>query len=581
MRIGILWLGVAVALAGGCTDDAPAGDDDDLPTDDDAADDDTADDDTADDDTADDDTADDDTADDDTADDDAADDDAADDDTADDDTAPPDDDTAPPDDDTADDDTAPPDDDTADDDTDPPPPTSCVSRPPPVHDPLSTPVIHLHGWILDGAGAEEAYGHDTGGGPHADGVRLYTGFPNGTVDPYAPNQVVGSHYYGTLPPEWYTADDAAEVEALSGIPRYALIVAKQARNLLGRVPTATGIAFTCESMGCEVMRYLLENDVDGLVSDGLPTRWVTYAGVVAGAAMAEPGYLLAEYADLIGLDLVDVDHMSYDWYESNVAACDHVRTEGNNPAFGGMVVHHVVADRPTFEDAFGLPLLDLVNPESWPNDGILFSDDQWFHAMAPDARLPTPSGELLASSRSYAWTDHFATRDSDGAHAAGAAALVGSRRFTVVLESIELLDDRERDDALDLEETGEPPAEVVVETEVRWPWLGEVFGRDPVVDVRRMSHRVVPVYAMEEGATLSPGEAIVDGPVFDEMTSIRLALKALEADWYATHDVFENLFDADESLGEGTLDLPIADGTVTVELERARLTLSTRVRALY
>ena len=237
--------------------------------------------------------------------------------------------------------------------------------------------------------------------------------------------------------------DEIEVEALEGVPRYATIVGKQIRHILDRAPDATGVNLVCHSMGCLVSRYLMENDVEGLASEGLYVRWVTYAGVVRGADLAHAFADLDAAAELIGLDLIDVQHMTYDWLSENVATCDGEREYGNNPVYEGMLIHHLLADDPYLAEKWGLPLLDFNNPDSLPNDAIVWTDDQWFADMDDAARLTTPGGDALRSTRSYHNVDHFIINEIDGAHALSVATLVGSRRVEVRLESLTLLNDRE------------------------------------------------------------------------------------------------------------------------------------------
>ncbi len=414
-----------------------------------------------------------------------------------------------------------------------------------------------------------------------DQILFYSGLPEGRYDEDIPNQVVGVNYYGTVPPDWFSDADIAVIEALEGVPRYAEIVARFLHHRLELAPDAEAINLACHSMGCEVVRYLLENDVEGVAGEGIIARWITGAGVVNGAWLAALGPWLEEYADALGIDIIDVIHMDYEWYGAHVPACDGDRTQGNNPAFGDILIHHVLADSPYIEEEFwGLPLLDVVNVDSLPNDGIMWTDDQYFHDQAEEARFTAADGSLLKASRSYVYYDHFAMRGSASTGVVASASLLGSRRVTVTVQSMTLWDDREKDDLWDFDESGEPPAEVVVESAVTWPWVASTTGTDPVVDERRMSHRVVPVTSLMEGETASPGLLVFEAPVFDEMETIRLGLTVLEADWYPTFGVSENVFDSDEILGETVLDVPIVSGTQVLNLGRVDVTLSVQVTPL-
>ena len=167
-------------------------------------------------------------------------------------------------------------------------------------DPARTVTIQVHGWNLSGSTKDSTVGDDRGGGDIVDGIRKFSSLPHGQTAPAAPNQIIATEYYGATFPSYYTAADEAEVKALKGIPRYALIVAKYARYVMQR-SGADGINLTCHSMGCLISRYLIENDVGKLASEGRIKRWVSFAGVVNGAALADiDDGKLSDLAKLIG-----------------------------------------------------------------------------------------------------------------------------------------------------------------------------------------------------------------------------------------------------------------------------------------
>ncbi|HNF99895.1 MAG TPA: hypothetical protein PK493_21540, partial [Pseudomonadota bacterium] len=253
--------------------------------------------------------------------------------------------------------------------------------------------------------------------------------PHGSTSPTAQNQIIGTEYYGKVFPSYYTAADVAEVSALKGIPRYATIVGKYARYVMQR-SGAEGVNLTCHSMGCLISRYLIENDVAGLASEGKIRRWVSFAGVVAGAKLADldRGKWLDPLASLLGYDLIDVEHMSYDWVQKNAAIYDGKRLDGNNPLFGNILVHHILSTNPKIDTALGIPLLDVLGSSAVPNDGIVLDDEMYLHDQQPSARWTTPSGTELPVSQSHHFAHHFDITEKVSAQALASAALVGSRR---------------------------------------------------------------------------------------------------------------------------------------------------------
>ncbi len=460
-------------------------------------------------------------------------------------------------------------------------PAPCAPHDPPLANPATTVTVEVHGWKgFDSAfPPDEVYGRDRSGSHISDTIRLIGNLPDGLQNPTAPQQVLGTRYYGTIPPAYYTDSDIQEVEALEGIPRYALIVAKHAHHVMER-SGATNVNFVCHSMGGLVTRYLMEHDLEALVSQGKVARWVTLAGLIPGASLARLfGGIIVEAAEEYGINVIDIEHMMPSWVNENVA-CDGNGEEGNSPIFGGIYIHHVIADAYLLEE-YSLPLLDLINPGFLPNDAVLFTAEQHFHGQAPEARFPAASGELLEASRSYHEADHFAIRDSLGAHAAAAAALLGSRRVRVTLTEMTLLNDEEKDDIFDFGEHGFPPAEIVAESEVSWPYL-ESLGIQEFVGERDRNNRVVPVTEMFEGDTAGNlGLVLYDSPVLDEVDEFILKLRMREVDWYPTEDVLEYIFDVDDSMGTAVLTLPVEAQTFQLNLPSVVVKLNVAVYTLY
>lgn len=443
-------------------------------------------------------------------------------------------------------------------------------------DPTKTVTIQVHGWNGTGATKTGTFGDDRGGGDIVDGVRRFTALPHGQTFPMAANQIVATEYYGTVPPPYYTAADRAEVAAKKGIPRYAAIVGKYARHVLSR-SGADAVNLTCHSMGCLISRYLIEHDVEHLVSDGKLRRWVSFAGVVDGAKLADldAGKWVDDWAKLLGVDLIDVEHMSRTWVESNVAIFDHKRTEGNNPNFGGLLVHHILATNPRLDKAWGVPLLDLLGHGAAPNDGIVLSEEMHLHAQQPAARFLAPSGASLPVSRSYHAANHFSITDQVSSHALASAALVGSRRVRVSLSSVTLVHDKEHV-FFDV-----PPAEIAVESQVRYPYVTRVDPSNPLLSEVSMERRVAPMFRMNQGETKSPALLVYDGPVFDGQSTVAVQIKLSETDFYPAAGVNENLLSKNELLGTFDQEVPLSAGDYTVTTPDVRFTVRVEVERLY
>jgi hypothetical protein len=436
--------------------------------------------------------------------------------------------------------------------------------------------VHVHGWDLPGATKTTDVGDDHSGGSAVDGMRKFSGLPSGMDSPTAPNQLIATEYYGATFPSYYSAADVAEVTAQKGIPRYALIVGKYARHVMSR-SGAQAVNLTCHSMGCEISRYLIENDVEHLVSDGKLRRWVSFAGVVNGATLADldGGKQLDKIAALLGLDLVDVADMNRTWVQQYVAVYDHQRTAGNNPNFAGILVHHIESTNPHMSKAIGIPLMDVFGYGNVPNDGVLLDDEMYLHSQADAAKWVTPSGDLVSVSQSHHFADHFTITDQAGAQAIAAAALTGKRRARITLTGVTLLKDHESG-ILD-----KPPAEVVVESQIKYPYVTAIDPSDPLLDEVTMARRNAPMFRMNKGETTAPNLVVFDGPVFDAQTSVKVDINLLETDYYPAAGVNENALSKNAPLGELAQELPLMDGDYSVSTADARFTIHVQVESLY
>lgn len=442
-------------------------------------------------------------------------------------------------------------------------------------DPAKTVTIQVHGWNLSGSTDDGNVGDDRGGGDVVEGIRRFISLPHSSTDPNAPNQITATEYYGSKLPSYYTAADEAEVKAQKGIPRYALIVAKYARHVMAR-SGAEGINLTCHSMGCLISRYVIENDVGKLASEGRIKHWVSFAGVVNGVALADiDDGSLSKLAKLIGLDLIDVQHMNRKWVEANVVTYDNKRVEGNNPNWSGIQVHHILATNPKISTAWTIPLMDLRGYSTVPNDGIVLNEEMHLQKQADAAKWTTPSGTLLPVSLSRHLSDHFQISEHHGAQALAAAAISGKRRARIYLQSVTLVNDKE---SIFFDK---PPAEVAVESRIRSPYVRSLDPSDPLLDEVTMERRNAPVLSMTKGETKTPQLLLFDGPVFDAQTSLSVNVKLAETDFYPAGGVNENLLSPNVALGTFDQEVPLMDGDYSASTGDVRFTLRVKIETLY
>jgi len=453
--------------------------------------------------------------------------------------------------------------------------------------------VWLHGWSNKGDAdlSTMVYGTASGcGGLLEDTLAFGVDRPcfDDPTAPDAPNQLVKIEYWGAIPPGWMSEADAAEIAALpydegtGALERYALIAAKAIRHRLD-VTGATHVNLACHSFGCLVSRTLIEHDFEHLASEQRVVRWFTSAGVLAGARLSRlyDNPDVQNLGSLLTFNLQDWVVMNPDFVQDKAVVWDHA-LQGNNPLYRNMLIHHVAGTDPHVKAALGIQLLDLNNPGDEPNDGIMYSFDTFFHAQAPDASLHLPNGQVLPSTHSFVYEYHEYVPDQPGSIALAAAALFHSRKVLITLRSLELKDDREKDSAIDFSENGTAPAEIAMEVEVRYdPYLSTTFGRQVLIAEQRLSDRSPELWTQDEGTSVQPQRRVFEGPVFDDMTELRLDLVVLEVDWYPRFGVLEWAADTDQALAEVHAQVPLVDALVPFETEYARGELKVEVKTLY
>jgi len=404
-----------------------------------------------------------------------------------------------------------------------------------------------------------------------------------------PNHVVGVEYYGAKPAAWLSKDDIKAIDkwpfdkGALGLQRYALVVAKFARWRM-KLSGATHVNFGCHSMGCLITRHLIENDYEKLASDNVIVRWATNTGVIAGARLARlyDNPDIQKIATSLGLELSDFVLMNPDNVMDVTAVWDHKLYAGNNPLFKGVLMHHTAATDPKISEALGAKLLDLNNPGDEPNDGIMYTADEYFHAQKPTGVTLSKAGVPVASTRSYTYLDHMTNPKSDAAGLLAVCGLFHKRKVVITLAEFELFDDLEKDNPLDFKQQGEPPAEVAAEVHVRYdPYVNKAYGKKVLVHQALTAHRSADMFTVKQKATIKPGLILFGGPVLDGMKELKLDLLLLEMDWYPRFGVKEWLFDAHQQLAAWSGQVALKDGTFEIKSKHARAVIKVAMHDMY
>jgi hypothetical protein len=400
----------------------------------------------------------------------------------------------------------------------------------------------------------------------------------------APNQFLKVNYYGAIPADWLTPEQIAEIEAYpgqtgnSGLHRYALIVAKLLRLRL-EMSGATHINVACHSMGCLITRYIIERNIENLAAERRFVRWYTSAGVIAGARLARlyDNVTVQELGSAFGIGQSDFIHMNPDFVQDEVCWWDHNLWEGNNPLLSGMIIHNMCATDPRIAEALNIALLDLNNPGDEPNDGIMYTNDEFFHSQPPGVAFQAADGSQAPASHSYFYIDHMSLPKTKAAGVLATANTFHNRRVRISLKELNVKKDRESHGLFD-GEYGTPPADIIIESAVRYnPYIMQTYGQDILIHEQLLAHRSPEMFQQAEGTTKTWDEVIFQAPVFDQMTSLWLNFRLLEVDWYARFGIQEWIFDKDQELASFTGQVNLTNHTFEVNNQYVKATIEVRV----
>jgi hypothetical protein len=427
------------------------------------------------------------------------------------------------------------------------------------HDPNRTATIYVHGFDPDGASQGGVYGHDVLD-PLLDDIADLEGLPtiNQPGGITKPNVIAATTYYGDTPPPYYTAQDIADIAAVTaqwggGIPRYALIVAKYAKRLM-ELSGAQQVNFVSASMGSFVTRWLIEKNVEGLAADGRIARWLSLEGVISGNWAASRNELTFLW-DLFGTPTIDVDQMDYGWIEQYLHA---PRWEADNPLLASILIGQTASTSDTANEG-ALTAAMLLFGEFQPNDGVQGVYDAYFQSVTAPSRYLGLSPTLT-----HHHVNHYELADHQGAWAQAVCFITQKRRVTVTLIRAQVTDIHEPDLPL----WDWTPAEIVFQSRVYSPLAASRWG---IVDPLSSRHRVgasSPIVDYDfNGQEHVLDQVIFDDLVLDTETQLDLELWAEEIDWDVRYGVTEPLVPPSyDDLGGNWITVPITGpGTFFVD----------------
>jgi hypothetical protein len=395
-------------------------------------------------------------------------------------------------------------------------------------DPNQTATIFVGGFAADGASRHGVFGVD-GSESLLDSIAALVRVPvaHGEAS-LAADVAADMVYYGDTPPPYYTSVDTAELNRVTaqwggGVPRYALIVAKYAREMMRR-SGARQVNLVSGSFGSLIVRWMIEKDLESLASSGAIVRWLSVEGVLAGNWAASRNHL-ASLLDLVDPLPIDVSHMNYDWVTANIHS---PRNEFDSPLYAHMLVGSLAS---TDDGYLNGALSDLmVSEHAWqPNDGLQAVADATFENVTARSQymgLPPTLGLLRCT--------HLDVQNNRGGWADVATFLTQRRRVAIVMTDATVKNLHEPFYLL--------PAEVVLESRVSSPAVAARWGIHDPLTMREKEGAVAPMplfYTAGEHQRFT--ELLYDGLVLPEETQLQLDLHAEEIDYDWRYGVFETV----------------------------------------
>lgn len=419
------------------------------------------------------------------------------------------------------------------------------------HNPNVTATIMISGFDTDGPDVTGVYGNyewDEDWDMFSDVFQIpNSGQPEGI---FQPNVITTTEFYGDTPPDYYTPEDFADLDAVmeqygGGIPRYALILAKFTKHVMEQ-SGAEQVNFMSGSLGSLITRWMIEKDLENLASEGKIARWWSLAGVMCGHWLASNDLAYVLF-DLFDSPTIDVDHMDYDWIEYNLHS---PRTEAASPYYGNILMGMLGSTNQHLNDDLLNSYL-VANGDPQPNDGVVTFHDSYFHTFAPGTKFLNKNPTM-----SVYYETHQSMTENLGVWLQAGSFITGRKRVTVKMTQLQVTEIHEPDEIF----WDYLPAEVVFQTEAFAPILENIGITDPISRIDKEGI-IAPVYEFyDEGETQYIDQIIFDDMLFEDETELNLRLWAIEMDWDVDYDITEPIGAAGSSdeMGETWL-------TVTVE----------------
>ena len=384
-----------------------------------------------------------------------------------------------------------------------------------------TVTIYIHGYKEDGYKKNQDYGqkyYDT----FKINLLKYTELP--TIDNYDENNfsnfITAVDYYGNTPPYYYNSKDLEDIEKIDtiyggGIPKYANIVAKFAKHIL-KESNASKINIVSVSMGSLVSRWLIEKDVENLISENKISKWITVEGVIRGnyalSQVGEDNFLLNLFLD----KSPDTKHMRYQWIKENLNA---IPSQMNSSNYKNIEVSQISLTNGKDKTSLLKYLLPLHN-KFLPNDGFQLFKDTYFENNL---------------SHTILYDSHVNVKNNQATFLNINNYLKSNKHIEITLLNASLSNIHEEITSNNIS------AEIVFESKIFSERNKEKWGIETPIDERIYKSGILPIYSYHKSnQTYALNQVLFNGFVDKKEKYLNIFLEGFEIDNSKTYDIKES-----------------------------------------
>ncbi len=422
--------------------------------------------------------------------------------------------------------------------------------------------IYIHGFDPKGYKREGIYGNDDYLEENAK-VANFMGFSTMYEESNSDkgnNLLLSTPYYGNKAPDYYTDQDIKDIENIGvGIPRYALIVAKYAKHVM-EINKAQKVNFLSVSMGSLVTRYLIEKNLENIASNKQIVKWLSIEGVIRGNYAASKKNLV-NLVDLFEKQSPDVEHMSYQWIESNLGN----PAIGNSPYYKDIIIGFETSTKDNALDGILSKSLLVISGKFLPNDGYQVTRDTYFKIDNTDKRFNS-----LEPTHTYFHDNHIDLANNKSAWVEAVSFLSSKKRVKITLTKATINDIHEdkskiKISGLTVGSHDFRPAEIVFSSNVISPKINDLWSVETPIDERVLSGGALPIYKYKsDGETKIVNQELFNDFIVPSEDVLKLNINAYEIDKYIKYNMYELTGKKTEDLGADTIDLPIKNGTYQI-----------------